>query len=360
MTRDRIQASDSSNAGGVDHMVQTTETAGQTWHKEGIMIDKDAMPTTRQEIAETVFPAEVPEDCETPYCDTSYWGIIKSPVQTSGEPSVLSDDSVICLPEIVVPKLYVLQRTDTGDVVGECGERYDPLQPIEMCALAEPWTMSGKAHLETAGVLHGGRKAWLQMRLDGLEADIVPGDAIKRFVSVCSGFDGLTATSLDDGEDRICCQNTLQHAVDKMAVGRSVRHTRDQRIKLANISEELLRQAQIFEEVCETYKAMARHAMSSASEIEYLYNVFSVPSDRRDIGKAPKAVLECLALGASGLGADIPGVQGSLWGSLNSVTEYVGYRNGRTSERRADLERFGSGKAISLRAYDCAFELVDA
>jgi len=50
------------------------------------------------------------------------------------------------------------------------------------------------------------------------------------------------------------------------------------------------------------------------------------------------------------IGGDLPGVAGTRWGMLNSVTELIDHERGRSNNTRVDSAWFGTGAVIKARA----------
>jgi phage/plasmid-like protein (TIGR03299 family) len=63
--------------------------------------------------------------------------------------------------------------------------------------------------------------------------------------------------------------------------------------------------------------------------------------------------------GAAGKGAELASSQGTAWGLLNAVTQYVDHeRRARTQDSRINSAWFGQGAALKQRALDQALQLV--
>jgi hypothetical protein len=62
---------------------------------------------------------------------------------------------------------------------------------------------------------------------------------------------------------------------------------------------------------------------------------------------------------AQGQGAELTAANGTAWGLLNSVTEFVDHeRRARSQDSRLDSAWFGQGAAVKQRALDHALQLV--
>jgi phage/plasmid-like protein (TIGR03299 family) len=60
-----------------------------------------------------------------------------------------------------------------------------------------------------------------------------------------------------------------------------------------------------------------------------------------------------------GRGAELQSAQGTAWGLLNAVTQYVDHeRRARSQDSRIDSAWFGQGAALKQRALDQAMQLV--
>ncbi|MFK9175208.1 DUF932 domain-containing protein, partial [Escherichia coli] len=62
----------------------------------------------------------------------------------------------------------------------------------------------------------------------------------------------------------------------------------------------------------------------------------------------------------TGLGADLPGVRGTLWAAYNAVTQYVD-RESYTARNKEPLNSiwFGEGERVKRTAFDGAAAFVD-
>ena len=68
-----------------------------------------------------------------------------------------------------------------------------------------------------------------------------------------------------------------------------------------------------------------------------------------------------LFLNKQAMGANLDGSQGTAWGWLNAVTEYIDHEfRSRTADRRLELAWFGQGGQIKERAREVAMEMVTA
>jgi hypothetical protein len=60
----------------------------------------------------------------------------------------------------------------------------------------------------------------------------------------------------------------------------------------------------------------------------------------------------------SGIGMDMVATKNTVWGLINTITEYVDHHKGRSSDTRMDRAWFGDGVVIKNRAVELANALV--
>jgi hypothetical protein len=68
-----------------------------------------------------------------------------------------------------------------------------------------------------------------------------------------------------------------------------------------------------------------------------------------------------LFLNKKAMGANLDGSQGTAWGWLNAVTEYIDHESrSRTADRRLESAWFGPGATLKEKAREIAMEMVNA
>ncbi len=73
--------------------------------------------------------------------------------------------------------------------------------------------------------------------------------------------------------------------------------------------------------------------------------------------RSVKAVLELYS--GKGRGAELASSNGTAWGLLNSVTEFIDHhRRSRSADHRRDTAWFGQGAAIKQKAWEESLKLV--
>jgi hypothetical protein len=59
----------------------------------------------------------------------------------------------------------------------------------------------------------------------------------------------------------------------------------------------------------------------------------------------------------TGRGTDIKGVNGTIWGLYNAITEFVQHEKGKVDDKRLKDAWFGSGMAMNNRAFASALRI---
>lgn len=314
-------------------------------------------------------------------------------------------------------------RVSDGRVLGVVGPTYAPLQNGRGFTFFDPFLSAGEATIETAGSLRGGARVWMLARLNRDPVEIVPGDAVHKYILLANSHDGTFATRVGFTPIRVVCANTLSMATHAGASRLlRVRHTKGAEGTLAAIRDTMnLANAQ-FEATAEQYRGLAARQVNAADLEKYVRIVFGLkdsakrakPAEQWDADNAPTikelppcddeaptfhgarldgssldSVLDaqfprplavpslaevvdetekdrasrCLSaiidLFETGTGNTLPGVRGTLWAAYNAVTEYTTHHRGRSAENRLNSQ-FSDGLALNQRALTEAIKLAAA
>src|SRR5262249_5257411 len=108
-----------------------------------------------------------------------------------------------------VNRWAVVRATD-GAVVGDAvGPQWTPLQNREAVTWFDPFIQAKQAHFETAGSLCEGRRVWILAELNRKPVEVVPGDAVRKFLLLSNSHDGSLAVRVGFTPVRVVCANTL-------------------------------------------------------------------------------------------------------------------------------------------------------
>ena len=255
------------------------------------------------------------------------------------------------------PDAKVLYRSDNFTPLSVVSQRYKVVQPREVLGFYRDLVAVGGFELETAGVLKGGKKLWALAKT-GQETILAGGDKVKAYLLLATSCDGSLATTAQFTSVRVVCNNTLQ-----MAVGASkgaVRVPHSTTFDPAAVKQELGLGVSAWEVFMTNIKAMANRPVNKFEAMTFLVNVLgdsTLPLQDQPNQKALQTVYGLYS--GAGKGSDFASANGTAWGLLNGVTEYVDiHRRARNQDYRIDSAWFGQGAQIKQRGFDAAMALV--
>lgn len=259
-----------------------------------------------------------------------------------------------------VPGKRLTVRTDTNAILGVVGDRYTPLQNRDAFGFFDGAFGEGRARFESAGVLGQGERVWMLARAPG-EFDILPGDSIQPYLLLANGHDGSQPVTAIFTPIRVVCQNTLGAAMRSARKGEQVKvlHTPTVEARLRIAGELLGKAGLFFDETKEIFGQLARRQIRADTQRQFISRSLGEvePDFQRLSTRRKNQILAVEEIAEVGLGHDIPGVRGTLWGAYNAVTEYVDHV--RTKDDLAFMAN-GSGSDIKARSLTVALEMANA
>ncbi|WP_280563518.1 MULTISPECIES: DUF932 domain-containing protein [unclassified Chromohalobacter] len=258
------------------------------------------------------------------------------------------------------PEQKVLYRSDTQAPLSVVSQRYKVVQPEEVLAFYRDLTEYAGYELETAGVLKGGRKFWALAR-SGLGGALKGQDQINDYLLLATSCDGSLATVAMPTSVRVVCNNTLSIAVDGMSQGVKVPHSTEFRPQL--VKQQLGLSVSQWDDFMVRMKTLAERKVSQAEAQTYFQSVIcNTDGPLDDPSKLPnvRALNRVQKLyQGEGRGSQLCTTQGTAWGLLNAVTEYVDHeKRARSNDYRMDSAWFGQGAHLKDKALESALALV--
>ncbi len=109
--------------------------------------------------------------------------------------------------EALLTPYYGLFNSKSGECINTCKEGYTVSQNSEVVemVLKGMERFGDKLTVQKAGSIHGGRRVYMQMAIEGTSK--VNDDIIKRFVTVIDSNDGSTGLSVGIGDYTMSCEN---------------------------------------------------------------------------------------------------------------------------------------------------------
>lgn len=270
--------------------------------------------------------------------------------------------------DIEIPNHVAIIRDSDNKVLGVVGKDYSPLQNVKAFEWFQPFLDSGVAQLEAAGSLFGGRKTWVLAKVTGLAAEVVKNDPVESFILLSNSHDGTSSVKAGYTGVRCVCANTLAMAHnDKTSKLLKVKHKGDVGKTLEKIREIMNVHTQEFQATVEQYRDLAKRPCDVETMKKLVRIVFApanalpegvvvTPGEEEDEDRR-NLENKILPLFEAGIGMDIEGVGGTLWGAYNAITEFTTHHRGRNEHTRLNSLWFGDSKRINFKALQEASKL---
>ncbi|WPN22967.1 DUF932 domain-containing protein [Pseudomonas marginalis] len=257
------------------------------------------------------------------------------------------------------PEQKVLYRSDTKAPLSVVSNRYQIVQPREVMEFYRDLTEVSGYELETAGVLKGGRKFWALART-GQNANLKGNDQVNGYLLLATSCDGTLATTATPTTVRVVCNNTLTIALD--GITRAIKVPHSTRFDARSVKKQLGVAVSQWDEFMYRMRVLAERKVQWHEAMGFFMNVLCEVTPN---SKLPEVLPNERALRkvqslyeGRGRSATLESSQGTAWGLLNAVTEYVDHeRRARSNEYRMDSAWFGQGAQIKQRALDAALQL---
>jgi phage/plasmid-like protein (TIGR03299 family) len=282
-------------------------------------------------------------------------------------------------------KRFAVVRLDTGDVFGTVGPGWHIHRQKDFFKALQPMVDGGFGTIETAGVVRKGARIWMMLKINRPDCVIVPGvsDTVEKNILLAQGYDGKLGIHFGCTPIRTVCDNTLTAAIHG---GTSAllrfSHTKFA-MKGVDAAREIMMEADTkFEEVAKVYRALAAKSATVEQVRAYVKKVFHPEKRRNSVdAQALMASIACdrqaaeivdealekenqrkqrimesvVELFETSKTIQMPGVANTGWGAYNSVTEYLTWERGRSTDTRIDNLWF-EDQATSVRALEAAVD----
>jgi len=253
----------------------------------------------------------------------------------------------------------VLYRSDTKAPLSVVGNRYQIVQPKAVLEFYRDLTEVSGFELETAGVLKEGRKFWALAKT-GKSSTLKGSDVINGYILLATSCDGTLATTATPTTIRVVCNNTLSIALQGASNAIKVPHSTS--FDAQAIKKQLGIAVSQWDSFMYRMKTLSERKVKTHESMNYFLKVMC-QTDGHDVPanltneRALKKVQELFD--GQGKGSELASAQGTAWGLLNAVTEFVDHeRRARSQEFRLDSAWFGQGAVLKQRALDHALQLV--
>lgn len=245
----------------------------------------------------------------------------------------------------------VIYRSDSQDVLGVVGSKYNVVQPQEILGFFSDLIHLHDMKLSTAGCLFGGKRFFALAEM-GKDFKLNGYDEIEGHLLLVTSLDGSLATTAKFVSTRVVCNNTLT-----IAMGES----KGSLVKTSHRSEFDAKQVKIdlglLDAGWETFKQnvteLSQKQMSAGQVREFFQSVIFNPTAEKQSSQALSRVEELVDCYATGDGAQW--AYGSAWGALNAITNKFthGFESGRQRQVGNQIlsSMMGEAETIKRKAF---------
>ena len=217
------------------------------------------------------------------------------------------------------------RRKGGGEVFGVTSEAYTPIGPVDaFAALLGPAIAAGVARPTRAGHILG--RSFAQCALGLPDAEILDGDAVRPLLTGVHSYDAKSATRGGATVTRIVCRNSLMHAWRDLGnAGLSItkRGNADAvRERMADAGRTLNMVADVYATTVASWRHMAGRTATDRDLRDLIARCFKLAGDKAGRARLDKLHEQIRRTREGGRGSQIRGVQGSVWGAYNAISEH--------------------------------------
>jgi phage/plasmid-like protein (TIGR03299 family) len=248
-------------------------------------------------------------------------------------------------------------RQDIGNEPGACGTGDEPLKSRDAFAFFDALVDQREAVYETAGVQGLGGGVWILAKLPGY-IKVHHNDIVNKYLLLTSSHNGTSHVHVKLTPIRAVCNNSLTSTYPGAGdVHASHQHQGFGESEQA--AEALMLANSLYAQLDVIFNAMADKKITVGQLRGYVEAL--VPDDQEAENDPKTAAIResVLQLHDTGRGTDLS--RGTLWGALNSVTEYTDHMMlGGDPTNRLNSIWFGRGEQLKVKAFQLAEQMLRA
>jgi phage/plasmid-like protein (TIGR03299 family) len=164
-------------------------------------------------------------------------------------------------------------RTDTKEVLGVVGGRYEIVQNKDAFGFFDSIIDAREAIFETAGALGLGERIFVTAKLPN--DLIVKGEPIEKYIILTNSHDGSSSIIAGFTNVRVVCNNTLQAALYKLDNKVSIKHISGAKEKLSEAHRVMGIASKYMDSVQEVFESMTKKSMSDAEIKDFINKIFT-------------------------------------------------------------------------------------
>ncbi len=253
-----------------------------------------------------------------------------------------------------VPNAFATIRTDTNQVLGVVGARYEPVQNSDAFNFFDPLVDRDEAIYHTAGVLGRGEKIWLLAKLPDYIKVGKKNDPVEKFVLLYNSHDGSSHIRVKMTPIRVVCNNTLTAALSGTESEVRIKHTASATDKLQEAHKILGLTNQLYDQLDLIFNRMALRKINSQQLMNFVKTL--IPDNPQAENNTRTENLRNKVIEIHDSQADAAIHRGNLFGAYQALTELTDHHSGQkdTSKQLRSIWFGGSGEQLKRRAYQLA------
>ena len=256
-----------------------------------------------------------------------------------------------------IPNKYATVRSDTNDVLGVVGARYQPIQNREAFTFFDALVGEDEAIYHTAGVLGKGERIWILAKLPD-HIKVGKKDIVDKYLLLTNSHDGSSVVRAKLTPIRVVCNNTLSVALTGTEQEVRIRHTASAVDKLEEAHKLLGLTNNLYEQLDGIFNKMALRKISEKQLMDYVKTLVPENPEAKHQTRNENIRNSILDLHETGLGAEL--ARGSAWSAYNALVEYVDHVQGsKNPDKHLKSIWFGGGERLKLQAFKLAQKLMN-
>ena len=267
---------------------------------------------------------------------------------------------------VLAPDHCSIVRSDNNQLMHLAGKGYTPVQHTAIADLFN--YLSGEIDIENVLSIRQGKKVYATASIRA-EGEVVPGDRVRRYIHAFNSHDGSCSFGVFFTDVRLACANQLgmltkvdtRNAVQN-GQGLRMKHTKSVTEFAQRLPQMIDLERQTFNKQLDGLRDLSGIPLTAELAKRVLEVTFndklSKPVRDKDTKEMRDRKLNDLpeyslirehCYGSTGLGMDMKGVHGTVYGLFNGITQCMTHDGGKskdTTERnRARLESLWGGSA---------------
>jgi phage/plasmid-like protein (TIGR03299 family) len=256
---------------------------------------------------------------------------------------------------VQIPNQFATVRTDTHQVLGVVGSRYEPIQNRAAFAFFDALVGSDEAIYETAGAINRGEKIWILARLPGF-IKLNGRDIINKYLLLYNSHDGSSLVRAKLTPVRVVCMNTLSVALAGTDQEVRIRHTPSAAERLEEAHKLLGLSNDLYDLLETIFRRMSLKKVSEKQLMDYIQRL--IPDNPESERKTRTDNMRQRILELHDTAEGSAPIRGTAFGAYNALTEYVDHVvNTKDPNKRLNSIWFGGGEKLKVRAFQLAQDM---